>query len=216
MNLLALSTSGPVPSAALLRDGNLIGIKRDDGGLTHSETIMPLADALLAEHGLSVRDVDVFAADVGPGSFTGVRIGVCAVNAMAAAFAKPVVAVSALEALAFSVRERSDETVCALLDARGGRGYAAVYGEMQTPPSAVDIAPFLQTLPPNMRFVGDWKLHEDTICAAVQNPRFSQDNTLLADSIASLAWEYYQRGAFGPEIMPLYLRPTQAERLGHA
>ena len=88
MILLALSTSGRAASAALLEDGVPLAEATRDAGLTHSETILPLTCELLEAHGLAPSDIDVFAADVGPGSFTGVRIGVCAINAMAAAFAR--------------------------------------------------------------------------------------------------------------------------------
>ena len=99
MILLALSTSGRAASAALLKDGVPLAEATRDEGLTHSETILLLAAELLDQTVLAPRDIGVFAADVGPGSFTGVRIGVCAVNAMAAACGAPVVAVSSLAAL---------------------------------------------------------------------------------------------------------------------
>lgn len=138
MILLALSTSGRAASAALLKDGCLLAEATRDEGLTHSETSLPLTAELLEQNGLAPADVDVFAADIGPGSFTGVRIGVCAINAMAAACGKPVVAVSSLAALREGLPEENGP-VCALLDARNGNAYAALFaGEacaMQPPPS---------------------------------------------------------------------------------
>ena len=88
MMLLSVSTSGSVASAALMKDGPHLPLVKNESGLTHSETILPLCEALFAKFNLTADEIDAYAVDVGPGSFTGVRIGVCAVNAMAAATQK--------------------------------------------------------------------------------------------------------------------------------
>ena len=87
---------------------------------------MPAVDQLLAEAGLTPADLTALAVDVGPGSFTGVRIGVCHGNAMAMALGLPIVAVNALEALAFPLLGGSGP-VAAIIDARNGNGYGALY-----------------------------------------------------------------------------------------
>lgn len=212
MKLLAISTSGPIPSAALIADGR-VRLVQSHEGLTHSQTIMPLIDELLDAQGLSPADLDLFAADTGPGSFTGVRIGVCAANAMAAALHKPVMGISSLAALAHG----KPGQVCAILDARNGNAYAALFGHMAMPPTAVCAEEFLEGVPAGTLFTGDIPTFEAFIRAKVKAPVFAQDNALLADAVGRLALAQYEaQGAPLDEIRPLYLRPSQAERLFEA
>ena len=89
MILLSIDTSGPACSAALLADDRLLGEIVINSALTHSETIMPAVDELLSRENLTCADVDLFAVAAGPGSFTGVRIGVCAAKGMAHASVTP-------------------------------------------------------------------------------------------------------------------------------
>ena len=102
MNILAIDTSGPVASCAVMKDGRVTHLIAMNQGLTHSETIMPAVDEALSASGLTCREIDVFAAVAGPGSFTGVRIGVCAVKGLAHAVDRPCVALDALETLAMN------------------------------------------------------------------------------------------------------------------
>lgn len=83
MNIVAIDTSGPVASCAVMRDGSIVHMIAMNQGLTHSETIMPALDEAMRAASLSCRDVDCFACVAGPGSFTGVRIGVCAAKGLA-------------------------------------------------------------------------------------------------------------------------------------
>ncbi len=214
MNLLAVSTSGPIPAAALLRDGDLIDSRSHKSGQTHSETLMPLLDDLLCANGLSPQDIDLYAADVGPGSFTGVRIGVCAANAMAFAGQKNVIGVSSLEALCRGHRG----PVCALLDARNGNGYAMYQNDFGiiVPPSAVVVSVFLPKLMPFTLILGDGaQVYRDRILSTVPCACFSGvRDEVDAQDVVLAAWEKYISGDLGtPEVKPLYLRPSQAERL---
>mgnify|MGYP000799662314 CR=1 FL=1 len=199
MILLALSTSGRAASAALLKDGCLLAEATRDEGLTHSETSLPLTAELLEQNGLAPADVDVFAADIGPGSFTGVRIGVCAINAMAAACGKPVVAVSSLAALREGLPEENGP-VCALLDARNGNAYAARYrdGRCVEAPRAVELAAYGAGLD-GARCIGD----VPALCAPLELP--SAANVGLA--------AFTLLDGAGAQANPLYLRPSQAERM---
>ena len=143
MLMLSLSTSGPIASAAVIKDGQVLSREVGGHGRTHSETIMPLCEKALHTAGYTPADMDAFGVDAGPGSFTGVRIGICAANAMAAAFGKPVAAASSLEGLLYGI-----DNACALLDCRNGNGYAMVKYEGFSPePMAVVIDDLLSTLP---------------------------------------------------------------------
>ncbi len=214
-SMLLISTSGRAASAAVSLDGNIIRCAVSDNGLTHSETIMPLIDSLF-DKDLSLDGISAICADVGPGSFTGVRIGVCIANAMAYALNKPVIEVSSLEALALAVD--TDKPVCALIDARNGNGYAALYksGNELIAPKAVVVAELLSTLPSDTVFTGDGAaIHRESILAAVINAEFAQSEKymLTADMLALPATAHIERGDVKQEALPLYLRPTQAERM---
>ena len=210
MLMLCLSTSGPVASAALIKDGEVISIQRGGRGLTHSQTIMSLGEQAMLSCGYSPADMDAFAVDAGPGSFTGVRIGVCAINAMAAAFDKPVVQVSSLEGLLYGL-----ENACALIDCRNGNGYAMVVSpEVTLPPSAVVISELLAELPEDILIVGDGaELHHDAIAAALPSARYAEDNQVDAAKCGLAAWAKLMADDTLKEAMPLYLRPSQAERM---
>ncbi len=217
MLLLALSTSGRAASAALLRDGAPLDEITRDAGLTHSETVMPITAELLSRNSVSPPDIGLFAADVGPGSFTAVRIGVCAVNSMAAASGAPVLAVSSLAALYEGLGSLS-RPVCALLDARNGNGYAALFrdGKCLMEPAAVTVAELLPTLPQDTLFVGDGaEAYRAGIQSALPGAAFAapEKNLLRALHTAQAAWKLWETGSTVREAIPLYLRPTQAERL---
>ncbi len=196
MNILALETTDRVASVALLTATGCRE-KRIESPLRHEETVMPAVDELLAEAGLAPSDLTALAVDVGPGSFTGVRIGVCHGNAMALALGLPVVSVNALEALAYPLLGGSSP-VAAIIDARNGNGYGALYapdGAVLIPPCAMEIEPFLRTLP------------RDAVLTGTGFP--GADGALpSAQSAARIA-----AGRTGEKAAsPLYLRPSQAER----
>lgn len=217
MKILALSTSGRAASAALVEGDTILARALSDDGLTHSETILPLVDSLFNESApFPFEALDAFAADVGPGSFTGVRIGVSIANAFAAAAGKPALAVSSLEALARAASET--EPVCALIDARHGNCYAAIYHGQTAllPPAALTLKEALAKAGDHMLFTGDGAVaYEDQIRAACNGARFAPERLFLltADMLARPAREALLRGEGQGEILPLYLRPSQAERL---
>ena len=196
MNILALETTDKVASVALLGDAGCRQ-KQIESPLRHEETVMPAVDELLAEAGLTPADLTALAVDVGPGSFTGVRIGVCHGNAMALALGLPIVAVNALEALAFPLLG-GEGPVAAIIDARNGNGYGALYapdGSALIPPCAMEIEPFLRSLPENVILTGTGFPGADGALP-------------LAGYIARIAAARAGERA----VSPLYLRPSQAER----
>ncbi len=124
MIIFAMDTSAAAASCALLEDDRPIAQFYTDAHLTHSQTIMPMVESLFSCSQLATSDVDLFAVSVGPGSFTGLRIGVAAVKGMAQVLDKPCAPVSALEGLAFNLSDRTG-ILCPALDARCGQVYTA-------------------------------------------------------------------------------------------
>lgn len=127
MLILASDTSGPSVSVALWQDGRLLGEITQNVGLTHSVTYLPLIENLMLGCSRRMSDIDLYAVTVGPGSFTGIRIGISAVKAMAYAAQKPAYGVSTLEAMAWPYRNCPGLLVCPMLDARNSRVYAGAW-----------------------------------------------------------------------------------------
>lgn len=223
MNILAIDTSGPVAGCAVMADGRITCSIAMNQGLTHSETIMPAVDWALNASGLSCRDIDVFAAVAGPGSFTGVRIGVCAVKGLAHGTGKPCARIHALEALSMNFYG-ADALCCPILDARRGQVYCAAYDmrdglpvSVRTP-DALPVADFIAALPADRRlvFVGDGvpahgekvkELLGERAILAPENLR-----NLRADAACVLAAARPDQWMDARLLTPIYLRAPQAER----
>ena len=126
MYILAIETSAAAASAALLKDDKLISESFVNIGLTHSQTLMTLVDTCLSNAGINVKDVDVFACANGPGSFTGIRIGVSAVKGLAFTDNKPVYGISTLESMAYSAAVEG-YVICPVMDARCKQVYTAQF-----------------------------------------------------------------------------------------
>ena len=129
MLILGLESSAKSASAALSRDGALLAQYFQRSGQTHSKTLLPMAEALLRDAALSLADIDAVAVAHGPGSFTGVRIGVAAAKGLCWGADKPAVGVSTLEAMAWGggcERLGADSVICCAMDARRGQIYNAL------------------------------------------------------------------------------------------
>ena len=221
--VLAIDTSGPVAGCAVLKDGKIAHLTAMSHGLTHSETIMPAVDAALTGAGVACRDVDVFAAVAGPGSFTGVRIGVCAAKGLAHAAGKPCAAVHALEALAMNFYG-FDGLCCPILDARRGQVYCAAFDMAGGMPvraledAAQPLEEFLQRLPEDRRlvFVGDGvPVHGEVVRRMLgERALIAPENLrdLRADAACLLAAARPETWMEAAALRPIYLRAPQAER----
>ncbi len=224
MKILALDTSGPVAGAALMEDGVITHEVMASHGLTHSQTAMPMIDQCLSAAGITAKEIDLFAAVAGPGSFTGVRIGVCAVRALAHAWGKPALSIDSLETLAMN-GFGFDGVICPILDARRGQVYCAAFRfrEGQLPErimedGAMALTEFLEKLPNDEKclFLGDGlKVHFPAAKAALGDHAVAAPSHMAyirpsaACEIASVrAGE--AKGCM--ELTPIYLRAPQAER----
>ncbi len=126
MKLLAIDSSAKSASVAICENGKLISECYVNALLTHSRTLMPMVNNALTQADLSIKDIDAFCVNVGPGSFTGIRIGVAAVKGLALAENKPCAGISTLESAAYNF---SDENclVCVAMDARCNQVYTAIF-----------------------------------------------------------------------------------------
>ena len=126
MKILAVDTSAICASVAVTQDGKILSESSINTGLTHSRTLMPMIDSALKNGEISLDSIDVFACSVGPGSFTGIRIGVAAIKGLCDALSKKCVPVSTLEALAYNLVGRQC-TAVSVMDARCNQVYAAFF-----------------------------------------------------------------------------------------
>lgn len=226
MNILMIDTSGPACGAAISRDGQIVCEMQLTSGRTHSQRVMPLVDQALTLCEMAVSDIDLFGAVVGPGSFTGVRIGVSTVKALAHAAGKPCIGIDALEALAANVLG-FDGVICPILDARAQQVYGAMF-ESGMPPKRMmeDTAEKLTAFLDRVEAVGRDALFLGDGVAAMQGAiagrlgaraHFApaQHAGLRAGSACALA-QVYARDAENIKdcmtLLPLYLRAPQAER----
>ncbi len=126
MKILAFESSAVSASVALTEDEKLIAQSFQNCGLTHSRTLLPMAEGLLANCGVTLDAVDALAVAHGPGSFTGVRIGVATVKGLALGADKPCIGVSTLEAMAWGARALGG-LICCVMDARAGQVYNTLF-----------------------------------------------------------------------------------------
>ena len=221
MLILAFETSAKAASVAILRDGILLGESYQDTGLTHSQTLLVMAQDLLTQCGLTVGDVTHVAVAEGPGSFTGIRIGVAAAKGLSWGGELPLCGVSTLEAMAVSLGAY-EGIVCPVMDARRSQVYNALFraerGKLtriasDRAISLEDLGKELRALSGPVFLVGDGsyvthKVLTDTVLPPEH--RLHQ----RAAGVALVAAERIAAGerCDGAALTPNYLRLSQAER----
>ena len=225
MLILAFETSAKAASTALLEDGRLLGESYQNTGLTHSQTLMVMAENLLKQCGKTVADVNAVAVAAGPGSFTGVRIGVAAAKGFAWGGELPCYGVSTLEAMALSLGAYQGY-VCPVMDARRSQVYNALYYVNQGQPDCIteDRAISLEQLKQELLalkepvfLVGDGSiLTYRTLSEEVPNLVLPPEHRMhqRAVGVALLAAQKIAAGepGDGAALTPNYLRLSQAER----
>ena len=225
MKILALETSAKSVSVAVTENGTLLAQAYQDRGLTHSVTLMPLLDGMLKTAGLTLDDMDIIAVAQGPGSFTGIRIGVSAAKGLAWAKALPCCGVSTLEAMAYGVTD-FEGTVVGAMDARRQQVYNALF---RTENGRVTrlcadravamelVAEELAAIPEPKLIVGDGAvllydfLQKVGIGCRLSSPLHRQQS---AAGVALAAEHLAAQGltCSAQELQPVYLRLSQAER----
>ena len=219
MKILAIDTSSIYASCALLAEGDIRSEAAVNNGLVHSRSLMPMIERCLQNADTDIGQIDVFACVAGPGSFTGIRIGVCAVKGLAQALKKPCAAVNTLDCLRQNFPFAS--TVCPIMDARRGQVYCAIYEEKSIllNSSAMAIEDLLALLKgKNTVFLGDGvKVYKDTIFAALKERALFAPphlNYTRASSAAFLAMQAAEENKLvsAAVLDAIYLRKPQAER----
>ena len=220
MRILAIETSAKAASVALLEGERLVAQNFQHAGLTHSRTLLAMVHGLLTGLGLTLAEVDKIAVACGPGSFTGIRIGVATAKGLALGADKPLAGVSSLAAMAHQAKHLGKGTICAAMDARRGQVYNALFraeGEtlhrltedraipIQTLFEKAEMAPYL--------LVGDGA----TLCYDWLKTAGIQAKILPEHLAQQTAWGVAMAAMEAPgesvhNINPAYIRPSQAER----
>ena len=221
MKILSIDTSSDVCSVCILDNMNLIKELNMFDSKTHSENLMPLVHELLDKTNLQLKDIECIVICNGPGSFTGIRIGISTVKAIAEVLNIPVVSVSSLDCLAYN--EEFDGTICSLIDCRNDNVYAGIYDNKYNLMSEYlaihinDLLPYLEKHE-NIMFVGTGAvLHKNLLTSSLPNKKiyFSNKNTQSAFSLGKCGYTKYMQGTTetADSVLPMYLRQSQAERM---
>lgn len=230
MKILAIDCSAVSASSAIVSDDKVMSSSYTNVGLTHSQTLVPMINATLSNAQISIDDIDCFAINAGPGSFTGVRIGVAALKGIAAFSSDNCIAASTLESMAYNYAGVRDCVVVAAMDARCSQVYTAIFkvsgdnvvrlreDDAILIDELYDVIASLDIKPDEIVFVGDGAhLCYDAMNEKLPGAKLAPSHLLYqnAVSVAKLAAAHIKAGEklmSSEEILPTYLRAPQAER----
>lgn len=225
--ILAVDTSAKPVSCALAEDGRVLASFYANTGLTHSQTLMPMIENLLNVAEKSVGDLDAVAVNAGPGSFTGVRIGVSAVKGLAFTGCLPCVAVSTLESMAENTVAAPGTVICCLMDARCQQVYGALFEKGEDGSicrlsedealTVVQMGEQVAALGKPVILVGDgsemcYRVWKDCIPSVHLAPPSARYQNAAATAVIACRRFAEGKTVSAEELLPLYLRLPQAER----
>lgn len=238
MKILAIDTSSKICSVTILENEKILMNLSNDDEKTHSVKLMPMVDKAFSDTKLSLDDIELLACCIGPGSFTGVRIGIATIKAFADVKNIPVIGITSLESLAYNVRDIAKESslVCSLIDAKNNNVYCGLYQFTKKHSDsnsdcklisilAEDIDTTIEKLNETIAsnnfnqiiFVGDGSIiYKEKLFSIFKNALFASDDKNLQNgiSIGLAGLDKYLLDEYGnsSSISPIYLRKSQAER----
>ena len=219
MKILSIDTASDLCTVALLEDENCVKEIIVNDARNHSEKIMPVIEQVLQETNSNLKDINLIVCDKGPGSFTGIRIGVGTALAFQDSLNIDCVGISSLEAIAYNVK--TDGLICSLIDAKNNNVYVGLFKlenstytqiqnfDFKTLDEAINT---LKTYTSPITFVGDGAIaHKNLLKTNFENCLFADKNELSSYSLGIAGLNKYKKG-IQTSLMPLYLRKSQAER----
>ncbi len=223
MRILAIDTSTMISNVAILEDEKILGDYSVNQEKTHSESLLPMTEDLLKKLGLTMKEIDAFAIAKGPGSFTGLRIGMTATKTLAQMLDKKIVGVSSLEALAFGIM--SDSLIMPVIDARGKRLFTGLYkwkdGKLENiiEDSMINYSGFEKFLEDHKEeeiiLVGEASHLLEDIYSKYDKVKVSHAglNNCISRNISIIAKNMLEEGLEDSyyDLSPNYLRKSQAE-----
>lgn len=224
MKILSIDSSSKVATAAIVNEDGLIAEYTLNNKAEHSILIMEMIDNLLKSSNLTISDIDGFAVSKGPGSFTGLRIGMATIKGLSFGSNKPYISISTLDALAYSLLN-FDGIICPIMDALRDSVYTGLYknnnGTLETllEPSALDLEELVTLLKDKNEkviFTGDGLVkHKEYLKNNLENACFPPNHlsVIRASSLAELGLIELTKGiSDDPNSSPLYLKKPQAQR----
>ena len=219
MKILSIDTASNLCTVAILEDKKCLKEIVVNDSRNHSEKIMPVIEQVLQETSLTLNNIDLIVCDKGPGSFTGIRIGVGTLLAFQDSLNIPCIGISSLEALAYNVEQ--DGLICSLIDAKNNNVYFGLFEHKNDEYSQIgtlefkninEVLSLLQEQNASITFVGDGTVvNKNLIESLIRNSIFCEKNDLSSFSLGLAGYEKYTKG-ISTSVMPLYLRKSQAER----
>lgn len=223
MKILSVETSSKICSVSILEDTSIIYEKTIENTLSHSENLMPMIKEAFDKSNLHLQDIDLYAVSKGPGSFTGIRIGIATIKAFIDVYNKPAFGISSLEGLAYNVND--SEYVCSIIDAKNDNAYCALYQKENHYYTLIDnylsdsfeniIKALSKYSELDITFVGDGAIQfKDLIKTYFKNYSISDSNDSNSVSIGIAAFNHYKNSlSIDNSLSPMYLKKSQAERL---
>ena len=224
MKILCIDTSSKLCSVAILDNTKLIKKIELNNGLTHSETLMPSIKSIFEETDLKLHDIDLIVCDIGPGSFTGIRIGIATAKAFSDSLNIPTVGINSLECLAHNIK--TSDIICSIIDCKNNNCYFGLYKLENNAyitlnnPEATTIDDLLELLKKNylnqtINFVGDGSIiYKDKMKTTISNYKFDEtiSNELNIYNLGIAGLDKYLNLHRSENILPLYLKKPQAQR----
>lgn len=219
--ILGIDSSAKSGAAAVMHGGEILSSQINMSGLTHSQTLMPMIDSVISKSGVKIEDIGIIAVTVGPGSFTGLRIGLSSAKGIAAVTGAECIGLSALEALAFGAK--GDGIICAVMDARVKRVYNALFSRKGTKFTRItddrtleisELLEELKTYNQPIYLVGDaanicFEQYKDSI----ENLSVDEKNiNIKGESICGLALTKLSDTVNYKQLNPHYIQLPQAQR----
>lgn len=224
MKILSIDTASDICGVSILDDNNLICNLNNNTGRTHSENLMPMINSAFSKNNLSLHDIDLIVCDKGPGSFTGIRIGVATIKAFNDSLNIPCIGISSLESLVYNIKHdiQENDFICSIIDCKNDNCYYAVY-QLQNNKIIEIIEPKADTIEifktissefknKNITFVGDGSvIYKDYLNSTFESCNFSDKNELNSYSLGLAGLEKFKNNKLS-DVLPLYLRKPQAQR----
>lgn len=221
MKILSIDTSSKICGVAVLENEKLLKQISQDNGLTHSETLMPIIKNALSDLNITLSEIDLIVCDKGPGSFTGIRIGVATTKAFSDSLNIKEIGISSLETLAYNVK--TNGVICSLIDAKNDNVYAGVFENIDgnyilrrnfSTENINDLLKEFKDTDYSITFVGDGaQVYKNIIESTLTNKCiFAEENDLSAYNLGLAGLNHFKNEDFS-DVNPLYLRKPQAERM---
>lgn len=223
MKILSIDTASDVCGVSILENENLICKMDSNTGRTHSENLLPMINNALNKSSIALKDIDLLVCDNGPGSFTGIRIGIATVKAFYDSLSINCIGISSLESLAYNLRKsaKDNELICSLIDCKNDNCYYALYefknnkfNELIGPSTdgINSILDLLSSYNSKITFIGDGAInYKKLICSKTSSSNFADDNILSSFSLGLAGFIKYNLGITNENISPIYLKKPQAQ-----